>query len=379
MRRNHSFAALIVILVPLFSHAQLDKIVIPAGTPEDVALTSISSEPDAQKKLAMYQDFLQQFSSNPAAVAYANWQLAQAYQASGDLAKALEFGDKALAASPRNLDIMVSQVNVAQQMKSNPKLIEYATRGGEAFNSIAKQHKPDTMSDQDFASQVEGEKNSARGSYDFLEAAAFNAITDEKDPKGRMSYIERFTAAFPDSRFGDQVAQYAMYTLGPGQLNDPVRLVAYGDKALATNPNNIATLLLMANHYVEETKPASISKAVSYSEKVIALSKADAPDADQQHKLSAGVAHSTLGYALMKQEKTAAAIPHLRSAADLLKGHDDVAYATALYRLGWGYAKLNKVTEAREVLNEAVKISGPIQQPAQDLLAKVNAARAKGK
>jgi len=235
------------------------------------------------------------------------------------------------------------------------------------------------MSDQDFANQVEGEKNSARSSYDFLEAAAFNSIADEKDPKARMSYIERFTIAFPDSRFGDQVAQYAMYTLGPGQLNDPARLVAYGDKALATNPNNIATLLLMANHYVESSKPGSASKAASYAEKVIALSKADAPDADQSRKLSAGVAHSTLGYALMKEDKTAAAIPHLKSAADLLKGHDDVAYATALYRLGWGYAKLNKVTEAREVLNEVVKISGPIQQPAQDLLTKVNAARAKGK
>ena len=352
---------------------------IPAGTPEDVALASISSEQDAQKRLAMYQDFLQQFSSNPAAVAYGNWQLAQAYQTAGDLAKALDFGDKALAASPHNLDILVSQANIAQLMKSSAKLMDYATRGGEAFNSIANQPKPDTMSDQDFANQVEGEKNSARSSYDFLEAAAFNSIADEKDPKARMSYIERFTIAFPDSRFGDQVAQYAMYTLGPGQLNDPARLVAYGDKALATNPNNIATLLLMANHYVESSKPGSASKAASYAEKVIALSKADAPDADQSRKLSAGVAHSTLGYALMKEDKTAAAIPHLKSAADLLKGHDDVAYATALYRLGWGYAKLNKVTEAREVLNEVVKISGPIQQPAQDLLTKVNAARAKGK
>jgi tetratricopeptide (TPR) repeat protein len=379
MRRNRSFSALVLVFLPLLSQAQLDKIVIPAGTPEDVALASISTEQDAQKKLAMYQYFLQQFSSNPAAVAYGNWQLAQAYQATGDLAKALEFGDKALAASPHNLDILVSQANVAQQMKNNPKLIEYTARGGEAFNSIAKQPKPDTMSDQDFANQVEGEKNSARGSYDFLEAAAFNAIADEKEPKARMAYIERFTAAFPDSRFGDQVAQYAMYTLGPGQLNDAARLVAYGDKALATNPNSIATLLLMANHYVEDTKPASISKAASYAEKVITLSKADSPDADQARKLSAGVAHSTLGYALMKQDKTAAAIPHLKSASELLKGHDDVAYATALYRLGWGYAKLNKVTEAREVLNEAVKISGPIQQPAQDLLAKVNAARAKGK
>jgi tetratricopeptide (TPR) repeat protein len=373
------FPAFLLVFFSLFSQAQLDKIVIPAGTPEDVALTSISNEQDAQKKIAMYQDFVQNFSSNPAAVAYGNWQLAQAYQTAGDLEKALSFGDKALTASPRNLDILVSQANIAQQMKNNAKLVEYAARGGEAFNSIATQPKPDAMSDQDFANQIEGEKNSARGSYDFLEAAAFNAIADEKDPKARMSYIERFTIAFPDSRFADQVAQYAMYTLGPGQLNDPARLVAYGEKALARNPNDSATLLLMANHYVEDTKPASISKAASYAEKVIALSKADAPDADRARKLSAGIAHSTLGYALMKEDKTAAAIPHLRSASELLKGQDDVAYATALYRLGWGYAKLNKVSEAREVLNEAVKISGPIQQPAQDLLTKVNAARAKAR
>src|SRR5207253_9023032 len=55
---------------------------------EDVALSSISREQDAPKKLAMYLDFVQQFSSNPAAVAYGNWQLAQAYQTAGDLDKA---------------------------------------------------------------------------------------------------------------------------------------------------------------------------------------------------------------------------------------------------------------------------------------------------
>jgi predicted Zn-dependent protease len=81
----------------------------------------------------------------------------------------------------------------------------------------------------------------------------------------------------------------------------------------------------------------------------------------------------------MKQDKTAAAIPELKSASVLLKGQDDQQYAIVMYRLGFAYAKLNKVSEAREVLQEAVKISGPVQQPAQDLLAKVNAARAKGR
>jgi hypothetical protein len=47
--------------------------------------------------------------------------------------------------------------------------------------------------------------------------------------------------------------------------------------------------------------------------------------------------------------------------------------------LGYAYAKTNKVSDARDVLEQAVKIEGPVQQPAQELLTKVNAARAKAK
>lgn len=377
MKRKISAVILIVIFLPLLLQAQLDKIVIPAGTPEDKALQAISNEPDAQKKLPMYEAFVQEFASNPAAVAYGNWQISQYYQTAGDLQKALACGDKALASAPRNLDILVSQANIAQQMKNNGKVIDYAIRGGEAYNSINKETKPEGMSDQDFASRLEEEKNAAKSSYEFLEAAAFNAIVEETDAKTRMADIERFTPAFPNSRFEDQVASYALMSLS--QLKDMSRMVAYGEKALAANPNSLATLTLLSTTYVEDPKPGSLSKAITYAQKTIEVAKADAPDADRSRKLSAGVAYSTLGYAYMKEDKTAAAIPELKAAAALLKEQDEQQYAIALYRLGYAYAKLNKVTEAREVLNEAVKIAGPVQAPAQDLLTKVNAARAKGK
>jgi tetratricopeptide (TPR) repeat protein len=379
MTLNRWFAAVALSLSSFLAQAQLDRIMIPAGTPEDVALAAISKEEDPQKKLGMYEDFVQKFSSNPAAVAYGNWQLAQTYQTTGDFKKALDYGEKALAGSPHNLDILVLQTNLAQQSKNNGKVLQYSTRGGEAYNSIAKQTKPEGVTDQEFAARLEEDKSSARNSYEFLEAAALNSIADEKDPKARMSYIERFTAGFPQSRFGDQIAQYAMYTLGPGQLNDPARLESFGEKTLAANPNSIPALLLLANFYVEENKPASMTKAANYAQKVVDLSKADAPDADRSRKLSAGVANSTLGRALINQEKTAAAVPRLKSASELLKGQDETAYATSLYYLGFAYAKMNKVSEAREVLTEAAKIQGPVQKPVQDLLAKVNAARAKGK
>jgi len=380
MKRSH-WPVVLMFLFPLvfsvFARAQLDKISIPAGTPEDQALAAISNEQDPQKKLAMYQDFLQKFSANPAAVAYGNWQLSQAYQAAGDLQKALETGDKALAGSPRNLDILVSQASIAQQMKDVPKTFDYAVRGGELYNSIGKQTKPEGMNDSEFAQRVEEEKAASESSNEFLEAAAFNAIAGETDSKKRMAYIERFTPAFPNSRFQEQIASYAMMSLS--DLKDTPRLIAYAEKTLTAYPNNLPALLLLANTYVDDPKPGSLTKAVTYAQRAITAAKADAPDADHPRKVSAGVAHSTLGYAYMKQDKTAAAIPELKSAAALLKGQDDLQYSNALYRLGFAYAKLSKTTEAREVLQEAVKISGPMQQPSQDLLAKVNAARAKGK
>jgi tetratricopeptide (TPR) repeat protein len=379
MQRTIGVPALLVLVLISFSYAQLDQIVIAAGTPEDQALQEISKETDAQKKVTMYEDFLQKFSSNPAAVAFGNWQISQSYQNAGDLTKALQYGDKALAAAPHNLDILVSQASIAQQLKDDGKIIDYAEKGGQAYEAIGKGPKPEGISEQDFAARASSAKDTAKGAHDFLEGVGFNAIADEKDPKKRMAYIESFSTAFPSSKFQEQVSQYAMYTLGPGQLNDPARLVAFGEKSLAANPNSIPVMLMLASTYVEDTKPAAVAKAVAYSEKVITLAKGNEPDADRARKLSAGVAHSTLGYAFMKQDKTANAIPELKSASALLKGQDDIAYAAALYRLGYAYAKLNRTTDARETLTEAVKIQGPLQQPSRELLEKVNLARAKGK
>jgi tetratricopeptide (TPR) repeat protein len=384
MKRSIGSLLLVVVLVllpfaVLRATAQVDHIVIAAGTDEDHALQDISNEQDAQKKLAMYQDFVQKFSSNPAAVAYGNWQISQAYQTAGDLQKALDYGDKALAGSPHNLDILVSQANIAQQVKNNSKLSDYAAKGGEVCRSIGKQPKPEGVSDEEFARRVNEEKSAAQSNCDFFESAGFNAITTDTDPKSRMAEIEKYTAAFPDSKFQDQVSNYAMYTLGPGQLNDPTRLVAFGEKTLAANPNSLPALLLLAGVYVEESKPGSVSKAITYSQKAIDIAKPDAPDADKQRKGAAGVAHSTIGYAYLKQDKSLAAIPELKAATTLLKGEDETSYAVALYRLGFAYAKLNRTTEARDVLTEAVKIQGPMQGLSQELLTKVNAARAKGK
>lgn len=369
------FSLYFAVVVPQLS-AQVDQIQIAAGTDEDKALQAISNEQDPQKKLAMYTEFVQKFAANPAAAAYGNWQIAQAYQSTGDLQKSLDFGDKALAGSPHNLEILVSQATVALQAKSFDKLMDYSAKGGEVCQSISKQPKPEGMSDEDFAAKVKNEKDAAQASCDFLEISGFNAIASESDPAHRMADIDRFSVAFPKSKDQDNVSAFALDALS--QLKDNARLVAYAEKTLATNPNSLPALLLLANFYSQDSKPGSAAKAIPYAQKAIEIVKADAPDADKSRKLSAGAAHSTIGWAYLNQQKTASAIPELKTAAALLKGQDDQQYAKAMYGLGFAYAKLNKLTEAREALVDIAKTPGPLQAMSQDLLAKVNTARAKG-
>src|SRR3954454_10421588 len=359
------------------SSAQVGRIVIPAGRPEDNDLNTIANEHDAQKKVSMYQDFLQKYASNQAAVAYANWQLSQYYQSTGDLQEALECGDRAVAGSPRNLDILTSQVTIAQQLKDNARIFSYSIQGGEAFNSIEKQPKPADMTDEQFASTVASQKDANKNAYDFFEGAAFNGIAGENDAKTRMDYIEKFTLTFPKSKMDEQVTSYAMLSLS--QLQDNHRLISYAEKALAANPSNLPALLLLANNYVDSSEPGALAKAVTYAQKAIVAAKVDDPAADKSQKISAGVGHSVMGRAYAKQSKTLPSISELKSATTLLKGNDEQQYAVAAYYLGWDYAKLNKLTEARAVLSEAAGIPGPVQQPVKDLLTKVNTARAAGK
>ena len=99
-----------------------------------------------------------------------------------------------------------------------------------------------------------------------------------------------------------------MYTLGPGQLNDKARLVSFGEKILAANPNSLPALLLLANFYGDDTKPAAPPRRSATRRKSLELAKADAPDADKTSKIAAGAAHNTIGWAYLKQEKTQPAI-----------------------------------------------------------------------
>lgn len=360
----------ILLLLSLFLstllNAQISRITIPAGTPEDKALQTISAEQDAAKRIEMLDQFVKDFAANKDAVAYANWQLAQAYQGTGENEKALAYGEKAFASAPGNIEILVSLVGIADAVKDYQKAVEYAAQGGTAYNSVASQPKPADVTPEEWATRITQEQSSFTQSYEYLEVAAYNAISAEPNAKARMEMIERFTPAFPKTRFEEAIQQLALASLQ--ELNDRPRAVAFGEKALQQNPDSVPTLLMLANTYIEDTK--TLDKAITYATKAVKLAKVD--DGKPGTKLAAGMAHSTLGYALLRQDKAVASIPEFKQAIDML-GDNESVRAEALYRLGWAYGRLGRRAEAKPVLEKCIAIDGPYRPLAKELLQKVNA------
>lgn len=373
MRKARSFRLVLICLLWVCSVAwsQNTPIVIPAGTPEDKDLATITAENDAEKRIAAYQEFISKYADNKPAVAYAEWQLSQQYLAAGDAAKAMDSGSKALAAYPDNLDIIMSQASIAQVMKDNGKVVDYAVQGAGVYQSIAKQPRPADMPDADWTSKISREQSSAQNAYDFLETSAYNAIASEQDPNKRMTEIEKFTPAFPNSKFEGQISQLALYSLR--QLNQPQRLVAYGEKALAANPNSLPTLLMMADAYAGDPKEAA--KAAIYANKVLAVVGPNPESGDKEKKSYAGLARLTLGRAELNQEKLIPAVTDLKASVALLQD-DAPDQQQALYYLGYAFAKQNKKADAIATLQKAAAIDGPYQGPAKDMLAKISAAGA---
>lgn len=354
-----------------FSLGQVTHISIAAGTDEDKALQVIGSETDPQKKIVLLQKFNEDYSANKPAVAYGYWQMLQTHQAAGENEKAFAAGEKAAELEPGNLDILVSVCGAAEALKDYGKIVDYASKGGRAFQGIATQTKPAEISAEEWTTRITQDQAAAKQSYEYLEAAAINALSSESDPKKRLSMIEMFTAGFPNSRFDVQVSQLAMASLQA--LNDTAKSIEFGERALKANPNSVPTLLLLANALA--TDPKNAAKGADYAQRAVRLATVGA-DATPEQKLTAGVARSTLGFALLNQDKSLAAVPELKQAVELLQGNDSV-YEEALYRLGFAYAKLGRRADAQAALQKCIAIKGPYLAMAQDLLGKVGGATRK--
>jgi tetratricopeptide (TPR) repeat protein len=375
--RRAFILSVILIAVAAPVCAQIGKqVAIQAGTPEDKALAQISKTADAALKLQLIEKFFAEFGKGDTVlVAYdlfMNYYLdAKSYD------KVFEYGEKALALDPDNFGAAFQMYRAAQEKGDADTMFDLGQRIAAIVARFRQQGPPPDVTEETWTEQKNTALERAQPSIDFVEYTLFNLAYQSQDAAKRTAFLERFANTFPESQF----AGYAEGMLAAAfQLaQDYPKMLTFAQKALKRDANNVGMLILLCDYWSE--KGEELDKAEEYANKVIELlNKAEKPAQltdeqwQQQKSIQLGLAQSALGQVHINRDRLPQALDAFRVAKDLLRA-DKVTYARNLYRLGFTLAKMNRPTEARPILTEAVSIDSPYKALAQDTLNRLGPVR----
>lgn len=364
--RNRSITLTVLILcwgaLPLMGQQPCPGLSVVVNSPEDQLMLAVNGATDSpQDQIAALDKYAAAHADAPAMTCVNEYYTA-VYVKQNNFDKAISYGEKDLAAHYQDMNLYINLMKA---------YVGAGSATDNAFSVIDKapdQIKAETK-DADTAGQYRA----------YMEYAFFQLLPRVTDANKKVEYLDAFSKAYPDSPNMGQV--YFQYLVAYSTLNNSAKADEYGEKAVAADPNNVATLNLVADNYA--SRRVNLDKAETDARKVIELvpnmKKPDgASDADfhSQQSILLASAHFTLGS--IEQQRGAAthrlagAVKEFKTAADLAKGNPTLE-GRALYYLGFTYELQAPADHhgARVALTEAAQLQSPWQGEAQKLLAKI--------
>lgn len=355
---------------------------IVINTPEDGLTLAYNGAESPQEQIAAIDKFMQEHADSkfvPCALEY----YTMAHLKLNNYDKVIEYGEKAIALGHH--DVMTS-LNLAKAYVASGKVSDAAF--GAILGApevILKEGTPSRgtkLSDEEWKKELEDATAQAADWRAYMEYAFFQLIQRETDGNKRMQWLDKFTAAYPESRNKGQIS--FNYFLAAKIANDAAKSDEYGDKAIADNPENVSALNLVADDFA--TRQTKLDQAEQYAQKAVTLIPTQSkPEGvpDDQFKASQdtqlGMAHLTLGYIAFqrgaKTKKVAPAIDLFKKASDLLTTNPQLQ-GRALFYLGYAFEVLYPPNHkgAIDALTRSAALASPWQGQAQELLGKVKKA-----
>lgn len=374
--RRLGLVIIFLITAALPAAAQLGKrISVQAGTPEDKELTAINAAATAQQKLALLDKFSAEHPSGDMALMACRLYV-DVYSSLKNYAKVYEYGDKALAIDPNDLQVGVQLVRAAQLQPNNAKLFTYGLEVGKMATRYKALPPPAGFPADEWEAQKKQALTSAQPSIDWVAGVLYHAATTEA-PAKRAADLDRFIDAFPDSSY----AQNAEFHIADAyhRAGESEKMLAFVQKRVAANPNDLLMQLLLADYL--STKGTNLDQAEASAKKALdILSTAQKPasmsDAQWQKQSNGqkGMAYSALGQVYAEQKKNDEAVKAFEQAKPLLEGSTENS-ARNSYRLGYTLAKMKRYAEARAALEEASKPNTQYRALSEKVLRTLPATR----
>jgi len=227
------------------------------------------------------------------------------------------------------------------------------------------------------------------------EIKAYNAIQSELDPARQLQLVDDFAKKYPSSLYLSDAYFFGAYaSQQQGKIPD---VIEYGNKSLQANPNNLRSLLTMANMLPQ---PQDLQGTDADKEKKLSDAEADANKALQliadlkQPNLTPDKL-AQLKASLTSQVHASLGMVHLQRAMGGLTAADpdelakaETEYKAAVtgvsqpnpedyFRLGEVYANEKKIDEAIDAFTQASKLGQgtPIQTYADQQVDRLKKAK----
>ena len=355
---------------------------VVVNTPEDTLMLAVNGADTPQEQIAALDNFFQEHADAkfiPCAHEYS----AIAHMKLNEYDKAIEHGEKALVGDYRDVTLMM---NLAKAYVASGKFSDVAfdtiMKAPEQIKIESTPGRPATVPEEEWAKTKQEAAEQGKEWRAYMEYAFFQLLQREADLQKRVAWLDKFVEAYPDSPNAAQTN--FNYFIAYKMANNAAKTAEFGEKAIASDPENVVTLNLVADDYAG--RKSNLDKAEEYAKKAVALGpgikKAEGM-ADDQFKAyvdtQMGLAHLTLGYVgFLRNEKTrkvAPAIAEFKAAADLLAANPELQ-GKALYFLGsayeFQYPPNHKL--AIDALSRGASVQSGFRGASQDLLAKVKKA-----
>jgi|SRR5579872_722360 len=353
--------ALLAVLLAGGLLAQRHHVNINTETPEGQALQAIGQESDDAKKLAAYEKFV---ADNPKSenLIWVYEQMEPLYAKANQPDKAIEVGEKVIAADPEDLATALTTLKAAEAKKDPDQVKKWSATAAGIAQKVAAASKPADEEEEDWKKHVEFAKQVNTYSEYSLYAMALQTT----DPRKKADLIETLYARNPQSQYSAQLIPLALQAYQ--QVNDTDAGIALAEKVLAKDPTNDAMLLVAANGYMQKNKEPD--KVIAYSGKLVEVMNAKpkpdgVTDADWASRKAStiGLAHYFPGKVYFNQKKYGQADKELRIALPLLESNPALK-PEVLFLLGFSDYKLENPMDALKYLQQCAAIRSPFQAQA---------------
>lgn len=291
---------------------------VNSALPEGSLLQQVLREDDASRKVALMEQFAQQF-PKAQSTPWVLEQLQAAYAKANDPDKTIATGEKLLALDPGDPGAPLECLKASEARKDYPGIRKWSDMASANARRAAAASQP---SDPQQAASWKDAVDYARQVDTYADYALYRAALEAADPKLIIDLSEDLRARSPQSDYAGKVAQPLFAAYRRANAND--KALGLAEQSAAAGQADEDMLLVVADRYLQEKREPE--KVHAYSAKIIEIMNAKpkpegVADADwaARKALVMGLAYYMDGKLYYSQDQFAPADRELRQALSLVE------------------------------------------------------------